>query len=171
MATNEEAAFAAASETLRQYLAENGMRRTPERTAVLRELYAHKNTAVTAEEIYERLDAAFHVSRATIYASLDLFVMLGLAVRTTLRPAVTYTPTFGRRDHCFQYCTHCGGITSIDMPHVSRGITNTTLTRFRAESVAVTLFGICSKCQASITRQRRKAEAKAKNNTKHNTKK
>ena len=141
------------------------MRKTPERYAVLEEIY-RTDSYFTAEELFTLMDKRFHVSRATIYNALDLFVMLGLVVRLPFGNAVCYGKCYGRRDLFHQYCTQCGQVTELHSAAVSDALTNMRLKRFRPDHFSVCVFGLCSKCQALNTRRRNQLErqiAKAKN--------
>jgi Fur family ferric uptake transcriptional regulator len=48
----------------------------------------------------------------------------------------------------------CGKITEITDPEISKVIENMKLKRFRRDSYSLYLYGICSTCQAKITRRK-----------------
>lgn len=155
----------AVQEILTQYLEQQQMRKTPERYAVLEEIY-HQEGYFTADELFARMDKRFHVSRATIYNALDMFVMLGLVVRFPFGHAACYGKCYRQRDYFHQFCTQCGKVTELHSATVSEALTNIKLKRFRAEHITVCISGLCSKCQAQNTRRRNQLErklAKAKN--------
>lgn len=140
---------------LTQYLVQNGMRRTPERYAVLRTVYEQK-APFTVDEIYEQMDSAYHVSRVTIYSSINLFLKLGLVIRHQSSTVERYQTCHGTRDHFLQICTHCGRVSEFRAQTVSNALSTTHFTRFRAEHVSICVYGICSKCQSKLTRQQKK---------------
>lgn len=140
---------------LTQYLVQNQMRCTPERYAVLRCIYEQKGP-FSAQQIYDLLDQTYHVTRATIYNSLDLFLTLGLVIRHPGHPMALYEKCYGVRDHFVQICTHCGRATDFRSQVVTNSLTTTHYSRFRPEHIAVCVYGICSKCQARLTRQQKK---------------
>lgn len=145
----------AVKDILTQYLVQNGMRRTPERYAILQAIYEQK-APFTAETLYAQLDASYHVSVVTIYNSLSLFAMLGLVVPCPSGDGSLYEKCYGVRDHFQQVCTHCGRVSDFRSQTVSNALTSTHFTRFRPEHVALCVYGICSKCQAKLTRQQKK---------------
>ena len=72
---------AAARAALTKYIEENNCRKTTERFALLDTIYDIEGL-FTMEELAERMAVQnFHVSRATLYNSLNLFVKLCLVVR------------------------------------------------------------------------------------------
>ena len=94
-------------EKFRQYLTERQLRKTPERFALL-----EKALSLTghfgADALYESMEASgYHVSKATIYSTLELLVDCGLLNRHL----------FGARKTCFEValgshfhlvCNACG---------------------------------------------------------------
>ena len=142
---------------LTQYLVQNGMRCTPERYAILRTVYEQK-APFTVDELYDLLDDHYHVSRVTIYSALDLFVRLGLVIRHPSTSIERYEKCYGVRDHFKQICTHCGRVTDFRSQTVANSLSTTHYTRFRPEHFSVCVYGICSKCQAKLTRQQKKYE-------------
>lgn len=64
-----------------RYLKERGQRKTPERYAILSEVYAEVGH-FDVETLYSGMKAKnYHVSRATLYNTLDLLVECGLVRR------------------------------------------------------------------------------------------
>lgn len=151
---------------LTRYLVQNGMRCTPERYAILRTIYEQKGP-FTVDDLYELLDDSYHVSRVTIYSALDLFVRIGLVLRYPSTSIERYEKCYGVRDHFKQICTYCGRVTDFRSQIVVNSLLMTPYTRFRPEFFSVSVYGICSKCQAKLTRQQKKYE---KEQEKKNTK-
>ena len=148
-------------EILTQHLVQNGMRCTPERYTILRTIYEQKGP-FTVDELYEQMDAFYHVSRVTIYAALDLFVQLGLVIRYPSNSIDRYEKCYGMRNHFQQICTYCGRVMDFRSQTVVNALSLTHYTRFRPEHFTVCVYGICSKCQAKQTRQQKKYEEEKK---------
>jgi Fur family ferric uptake transcriptional regulator len=160
--------FDTALATLNSYLLEHGMRRTLERTAILRAIYDRK-VPFTAEEIRQEMENTFRVSLATVYHSIDLFLRLGLVTCHTFGSTLCYEPSIPLRDHFYQVCVHCGTVTRVESEAVTEAISQTRFRRLHVASVALCAYGTCSRCQAAITkahnrylREKEKAAAKKK---------
>jgi Fur family ferric uptake transcriptional regulator len=142
---------------LDRYLESNKHRKTPERYAILRAVYAIDGH-FTLDELGEMLaaDYKFPVSRATLYNTLNLFMELRLVTRHRFQGTTMYEACYDSGDHCHQICTVCGRVTEVRAPEVADAIAQMHLKRFRKDGFTLYIYGICSTCQASITRQKKK---------------
>lgn len=136
---------------LTNYLQEQGMRCTPERYAILDEIY-QTDGLITADDIYNKLEERFRVSRATVYNNLDLLAGLGLIVRFTFGDAVSYEKSYGVRDHFYQVCIKCGKVRVVEAPQVCQALDSVRYYRFRVQNVALCAYGICAVCQTRMTK-------------------
>ena len=154
---------------LTNYLEMNNHRKTPERYAILDAIY-ETNGHFTLEELSENLSKnyKFPVSRATLYNTLKLFMELRLVIRHRFQGQTKYEACYDNNSHSHQICTVCGKVTEIKSPQISESISNMHLKRFRKDGYSLYIYGICSTCQAKITRTKSQ-QKKAKNqNTKKN---
>jgi Fur family ferric uptake transcriptional regulator len=110
----------------------------------------------TLDELGEVLAAEhkFPVSRATLYNTLNLFLELRLVIRHRFQGTTKYEACYADNSHCHQICTVCGKVTEIRTPEVAEAIDQLHLKRFRKDGFTLYIYGICSTCQASITRQK-----------------
>lgn len=140
---------------LDQYLEVNNHRRTPERYAILNAV-VDMSGHFTLEELGSKLsdEMRFPVSRATLYNTLNLFVKLRIVIRHHLASTTTYEYCQPGGCNVHQVCSNCGKVTELMSKDVDEAIGNLHLKRFRRESYAVYVYGICSTCQAKITRMR-----------------
>jgi Fur family transcriptional regulator, ferric uptake regulator len=144
----------AVRQILDNYLETNKCRKTPERYAILNAIYDMKGH-FSLEQLGENLiKGNFRVSRATLYNAIHLFLELRLVTRHNLMDGTKYEACYENCNHCHQICTVCGKITEITDPEISKVIENMKLKRFRRDSYSLYLYGICSTCQAKITRRK-----------------
>lgn len=155
MKTNEKKASVrqAVERILDGYLEMNNHRKTPERYAILRAVYSIEGH-FTVDELGTKLveEYKFPVSRATLYNTLNLFMELRLVIRHRFQGATKYEACYAEDSHCHQICTVCGKVTEVKSAEVSRAIESLHLKRFRKDGFSLYIYGICSTCQAAITR-------------------
>ena len=150
----KDSVIAAVQRILDSYLETNNHRKTPERYAILKAVY-ETDGHFTLEELGEKLDKVyrFPVSRATLYNTLNLFLELRLVVRHRFQGSTKYEACYDNGNHCHQICTVCGKVTEVNAPQITEAIEGLHLKRFRRDGYTLYLYGICSTCQAKLTRQ------------------
>ena len=148
---------------LDNYLEMNNHRKTPERYAILRAVYSFE-THFSLDELGQKLSEEFRfpVSRATLYNTINLFMELRLVVRHRFQGGTKYEACYAERSHCHQICTVCGKVTEVSSPEISEAIEQMHLKRFRKDGYSLYIYGICSTCQAAITRKSKKYILKKK---------
>lgn len=161
----KESVRAIVKQILTNYLETNSHRKTPERFAILDTIYSI-NGHFTLEELGEKLaeERNFPVSRATLYNTLKLFMELRLVIRHRFQGTTKYEACYDNNSHSHQICTVCGKVTEIKSAEIVRVIGNLHLKRFRKDGFSLYIYGICSTCQAKITRQKSN-DTKQKNKT------
>lgn len=137
------------------YLELNNHRKTPERYAILDAVYSIDGH-FTLEELGEKLNRENHfpVSRATLYNTMRLFMELRLVIRHRFQGSTKYEACYDNNSHCHQICTVCGTVTEVKSQEINDAIHNMHLRRFRKDGFSLYIYGICSACQAKITRQK-----------------
>jgi Fur family peroxide stress response transcriptional regulator len=119
-----------------------GLKLTPQRLAIVRELAADP-THPTAQELYERLSPALPtMSFATVYNTLASLSAAGLcAARSLGRGPARFDPNTGEHDHAV--CDGCGGV--MDVP-VARSDAAPPLEGFKVRAVERVYRGLCRDC-------------------------
>jgi Fe2+ or Zn2+ uptake regulation protein len=122
---------------------------TPQRRAVLR-VVAESDGHLTANEIFEA--ARKHlpsISFATVYNSLKYLRAAGLLHEINFgKGSSRYDRETARHDHAV--CSRCGKLVDFDLaetPQLIRAAARRS--RFKPESIHLTLVGLCPDCQSA----------------------
>ncbi len=153
----KDSVWQAVERILDSYLEMNNHRKTPERYTILRAVYS-TDGHFTLDELGAKLagEFKFPVSRATLYNTLNLFMELRLVIRHRFHGTTKYEACYADDNHCHQICTVCGKVTEVRSAEISEAIEAMHLKRFRKDGYSLYIYGICSTCQAAITRQKNK---------------
>ena len=145
---------------LDEYLASTKGRRTHERYSILDACYEEKGM-FTMQELNERLEKKmFRVSRATLYNTLNLLVSLRLVLRHNFADITKYEPAYIASSHLWQICSMCGKISEVNSQLLSKTIQQVKFRRFKQERYTLFAYGICSSCQAKLTRKKASKQKK-----------
>lgn len=122
---------------------------TPQRQAVLR-VVTESAEHLTANEIFEAARRALpSISFATVYNSLKYLKDEGLVREINFgKGSSRYDRETARHDHAV--CSRCGRLVDFDLaetPQLIRAAARRS--RFKPESIHLTLVGVCPDCQAA----------------------
>ena len=122
---------------------------TPQRQAVLR-VVAESAEHLTANEIFEAARKSLpSISFATVYNSLKYLREAGLVREINFgKGSSRYDRETARHDHAV--CSRCGRLSDFDLeetPQLIRAAARRS--RFKPESIHLTLVGLCPDCQAA----------------------
>ena len=120
---------------------------TPQREAVLFVVQNSRHHP-TANEVFEAARKRLpSISFATVYNSLRYLKEQGLIHEITFGDAASrYDRETERHDHAI--CTKCGKLVDFDLPEMTNLLRSAARkSRFKAESVHLTLVGICPECR------------------------
>jgi Fur family transcriptional regulator, ferric uptake regulator len=143
--------YEAARKIFTAYLENKNLRKTPERYAILEEIYS-KSGHFDVESLYANMrDKNYRVSRATVYNTLDLLNECELVVRHQFdKNNSQYEKSYGFRQHDHLICTDCNQVMEFCDPRI-QNIQNTVgeLLKFNIQHHSLVLYGSCSKEQCA----------------------
>lgn len=97
----------------------------------------------------------FHVSRATVYNTVDVLVDSGLIVRHQLTAqAVQYELRMLAETHLHLICMKCGAIRELKDATLRKDVGALKISRFTPEYHALYIYGLCSKCKYRLQRKK-----------------
>ncbi len=135
-----------AKKILNDYLEHCRLRKTQERFRLLELVYEQK-THFTADQLVEMLPHDFHVSRATVYNTLELFVKCRLVVKHQFDSQHTeYEKATSNATHHHRICICCGAVSEFSDQKMRKAILGRTFTAFVPTHYSLYLYGFCKKC-------------------------
>ena len=154
--SNKESVISAVERILDNYLEMNNHRKTLERYTILRAVYGIHGH-FTLEDLSAKLinEMNFHVSRATLYNTLNLVMALRLVIRHRFQGTTKYEACYDNNSHCHQICTMCGKVMEVKSPEIIAAVENMPTKRFRKDGFTLYVYGMCSTCQARVTKRKK----------------
>lgn len=154
--------FLASRGLLDAYLTARGMRRTPERYAVLTSIGSMGRRVFTTSELEAMIGSEeLRVSRATLYNALATFVDAGLIEPCGgdgSRRSFRLSPGGERAEaRCQLVCTSCGKVKDVRDVSLVRMIMQVRYPGFTPEAGLMTISGLCGDCRRRVAREKARA--------------
>jgi|Deesub1362A_J573_1020465.scaffolds.fasta_scaffold03640_6 Fur family ferric uptake transcriptional regulator len=150
-------------EVLRDYLRRHGMRFTPEREAICREVFA-RHDHFTVDELYLDLRRKRRISRASLYRTIPILIAAGLISEVFTDSGQTrYEHTYGHEHHCHLLCLECGRVVEFAEPSLKQVEQRVAREHgFVVRGHRLEVHGLCPRCQGKEKEGRGRRREKKK---------
>jgi Fur family ferric uptake transcriptional regulator len=144
-----------AKEVFNEYLVKNGLRKTTERNTILEHICRIQGH-FDIDALYKALEIEnFHVSKASIYNTIDLLMNVGLVVRHQFTSKlVEYELRAAALGHHHLVCTKCGRVAEMKSDRMIRQLASMHFPKFTYDFHSLYVYGMCSKCKFRLMRKK-----------------
>ena len=137
------------------YMESHKLRKTPERFAIL-DMAMSFCEHFSADNLFQRMEEeAYHVSRATIYNTLDLLTDCGILRKHQFGGNQSqYECVADAPNHHHLICTECGKIKEIKDTELLKYLNSKKYSSFAVSYYVLYIYGVCNTCARRMKKNR-----------------
>lgn len=135
------------------YLREKKLRKTEERYKIFEYICTFPGHFDMCMLSLKSEESDFHISKATLYNTVEVLVDAGLVVRHQVNTKfVQYELRILADTHIHLICTKCGIIREMEDNLLKKEVDSLKISRFTPEFYCLYVYGLCSKCKFRMQR-------------------
>ena len=135
------------------FLESGSYRKTPERFSILDKILLLPHT-FTIEQLYEELEReSYHVSRATVYNTVELLIKAGILRKLFLDGVQMKYERISNVSYTYLICTSCGKFKEVKDYELSAFMNARTYNAFHTSHFSMCVYGVCNSCARKLKKK------------------